>query len=104
MKQIFAELALANHRFEVAVRGRDDAHVHGNGFAAADALEGLLLEDAQQFDLRVRRQVADFVEEQSALVRLLEASDATLVRPGERAPFVAEQFAFQQDSRVRRRS
>ena len=96
MEEVFAELALTNHRFQIAVGGGDDAHIHGNHLRPADPLEGLLLEHAQEFHLRVGRQVADFVEEERALVRLLEAADAPLVSAGERAAFVAEQFAFQQ--------
>src|SRR5207249_12118263 len=72
------------------------AHIHRNRLRSADTLKGLLLEDAQEFHLRVGRQVADFIEEERALVRLLEAPDAPLVRASERAAFVAEQFAFEQ--------
>ena len=55
-----------------------------------------MLEHAQEFDLRVGRQVADLVEEERALVRLLEAADAPLVGARERAAFVAEQFTLQE--------
>ena len=79
MEEVLAKLPFANHCFQIAVRGRDNAHIHGNGLRPAYALEGLLLEHAQQFHLRVGRQVADFVKEESALVRLLEAADAPLV-------------------------
>ena len=41
-------------------------------------------------------QIADFVKEERALVGLLEAADAPLVRAGERAAFMAEEFAFEQ--------
>ena len=43
-----------------------------------------------------RRHVADFVEKNRAVVALLEFADALHGRAGERASFVAEQFAFQQ--------
>ena len=79
MEEVFAELPLANHRFQIAVGGGDDAHVHGNRLRAADALEGLLLEHAQELHLRAGRQVADLVQEERALVGLLEAADAPLV-------------------------
>ena len=77
------------------MRGGDDAHVHGKRLGAADALEGLLLEDAQELHLRAGREVADLVEEERAFVRLLEAADAPLLRAGERTAFVAEEFALQ---------
>jgi hypothetical protein len=95
MEEVFAELPLMNHRFQVAVGSGDDAHIHGNRFRPAYPLEGLLLEHAQELHLRVGRQVADLVEEERTLVRLLEPTDAPLVRARERAAFVAEQFAFQ---------
>ncbi len=55
-----------------------------------------MLEHAQEFHLRVGRQVANFVEKERALVRLLKAADAALVGASERAAFVAEQFTLQQ--------
>jgi len=51
--------------------------------------------------LNRRVNFADFIEKQGAALRLLETADAALVRAGERALFVAEQFAFQQRRRER---
>ena len=59
----------------------------------------LFLQHAHQLDLRARRHVADFIEKNGAVVGLLEAADAPGFRAGERAAFVAEQFAFQQGFR-----
>jgi hypothetical protein len=64
------------------------------GRRAADALELLLLQHAQQLHLRVERQLAHLVEEERAAVRQLEAADALLQRAGERALLVAEQLAL----------
>ena len=95
MEKVFAEFTPANHFFQIAVRRGEDAHVHENCLGPADTLKGLLLEHAQQFHLGARREVADLVEEECALVRLLKTTDAPLVGAGERAAFVAEQFAFE---------
>src|SRR6185503_8721375 len=57
--EVFAELAALDHRLEVAVRRADDPAVRADRRGAADALEGALLEDAEQRDLRARRDVAD---------------------------------------------
>ena len=46
--------------------------------------------------------LADFVQENGAAVGLLEPSDPAFVRAGERAAFVAEQFALEQLRRERR--
>src|SRR5258706_9234915 len=96
MEEVFAELPFPSHRFQIAVRGSDNARIHRNSFGPAYALESLLLEHAQEFHLGVGWQIADFVEKEGALVGLLETADAPLVRARERAAFVTEQFAFQQ--------
>ena len=53
------------------------------------------LQHAQNFRLRRRRHVADFIEKDRAAVALLEFADALRGRAGERASFVPEQFAFE---------
>ena len=66
---------------------------------AAEPLELLLLEHAQELGLERRRDVADLVEEERAAVRQLEAADLLRDRPGEGALLVAEQLALQQVER-----
>ena len=61
-----------------------------------DALEILLLQHAEQFGLQAQVDFADFIEHERAAVGRFEAPDALAVRAGERAAFVAEQFAFHQ--------
>ena len=78
------------------IGGGDDAHIHFLGRIAAQALELLLLQNAQQLGLELQRDVADFVEEQRALVRQFEAPNLARDGAGERASFVAEEFALQQ--------
>ena len=81
---------------EVAVRRGDDPHVDPDRLRAADALELLLLEHAQELRLQVERQVADLVQEERAAVGQLEAPDPPRDGAGERAPLVAEQLALEQ--------
>ena len=101
--QIVAEFSLGHEPLQIFVRGRDQAHIRAQSLIAADALEGALLADhAQQFYLRARVDLADFIEKNCAAVRLLEPSDAPLVRAGERAALVPEQFALEQLRRERR--
>lgn len=40
VEEVFAEGAVADHFFEVAVGGADEAEVHGDGGGAAEAFEG----------------------------------------------------------------
>ena len=58
--------------------------------ATADALDHPLLQEAQQFDLKRQRNVADLVEEQGALLCELDLADIGFDCARERAAFVAE--------------
>src|SRR5205823_5083760 len=66
---------------------RHQPHVHPDRLRAAEALELLLLQHAQQLGLQFSRDVADLVEEQRPLVGQLEAADLLADGPGERPPF-----------------
>ncbi len=94
--KVFTKLFFADGALQVAMRGGDDAHIHGDRFLAAEALQAFFLKHAHEFHLRAGRHVANLVEENRAAVRLLEAADAPQFRAGERAALVAEQFAFEQ--------
>ena len=94
--EVLAELAGLDHRRQVAVGGGDQPHVDLDRPRAAEPLELVLLQDAQDLGLRVGAHVADFVEEQRAAVGLLEAADALLVGAGERALLVTEQLGLEQ--------
>ncbi len=96
MQKVFAEQALAHALFQLLVRGRDHAHVDAHRDLPADAIELAFCEHAQQPRLQLRRHVADLVEKQRAAVGLLEAPAPQLIRAGERALLVAEQFRLQQ--------
>src|SRR5262249_39969986 len=83
--KIFPKGLLATSLHQVAFGGGDNAHVHSNRRASADAFEFALLQDSQQLDLRFRRQLADLVEEDCASVGQLEAAEALGNSPAERA-------------------
>ena len=70
--EVLAEGAARDAVGEVAVGGRDDAHVDPPVLVLADAPDLPLLQHAQQLDLHARRDLADLVEEQRAAVRRLE--------------------------------
>ena len=59
---------------------------------AAQALELLLLQDAEQFGLQCRRNIADLVQEERAFVGQLEASNLLRDGSSERAFLVAKKF------------
>ena len=89
---------------EVAIGRGDEPDVDADRLVAAEALEFLFLQHAQEFRLQLERNVADLVEEQRAAVGQLEAADLLRDRAGERALLVAEQLAFEQAGREWRRS
>jgi len=84
------------HLLEIAVGRCNDPHVDGDGLVSAHALELALLQEAQQLDLDGGRDLADFVEKERALVRLLEAAVTPSLRARERTALVSEELAFQQ--------
>ncbi len=62
--------------------------------SAADALDLVLLEDAEQLGLGFQGELADLVQEQGAPVGQLEAADAPGDGAGEGPFLVAEEFAL----------
>ena len=99
VEQVAPKRAGPLRRIEVLVAGGDDPDVHRDGGWAAEPLDALLLEDAQQFGLHVQRQLADLVEEDRGAVRHLEPADLLGERAGVRALLAAEELAL--DQRVR---
>src|SRR3569832_15859 len=95
-QQIAAVGFLCCHVFEVPVGGGDDAHIHLDRGFAAHRPHLAFLEDAQQFGLQARADVADLVQELGAAVSLLEQALAVAGGAGERALDMAEQLRVQQ--------
>src|SRR5204862_7593284 len=96
VKEIGSEAAALDRLFEIAIRGRDHPHIDRDGAVAASRLELLLLQHAEQLDLRVGRQLADFVEKDGPAIRELEPSDPSFDGTGERPFDMAEQLALDQ--------
>ena len=88
--EILAKRALGHHPGEVGMRGGDHADIDLDRVRVADALELALLQHAQQLGLQRRAHGPDFVEEERAFVRLLEAALAIGDGAGEGAAHVAE--------------
>ena len=88
--KVAAESALADEFAKILVRGGDDADIHALCAVAAEALEFLFLQNAQQFGLEVERKVADFIKKERAAVGQFKSADFLIDGPGERALFMAE--------------
>src|SRR5262245_59550428 len=96
IEQVFAQFA-ALHGFErVFVGGRQDAHVHGDLFRAAEPPHLAVFEHAQQLRLQHHRHLGDLVQKERARVGQLETALAFGYRAGEGAALVAEEFRFHQ--------
>ena len=96
IEKVFAKCALVHFLAQVNVGSGDDTDIHANGFRAAHALELALLQDAEKFGLQFERQLGDFVQKQSAVVRLLEAAHTLLDGSCEGASDVSEQLGFEE--------
>src|SRR5262249_10823441 len=95
-EQVPSELSLADRLFKWSVGGRHHPNVDLNAVVAAETLERVPFEDAQELGLRARRHLADLVQEDGPAVGRLELADHLLGRPGESPPLVAKQLAFEE--------
>ena len=78
------------------ISGGNAAEIDLDNLIAADARDLALLQHAQQIGLRLQADVADFVEKYRAAFGDFKFSLLAILRPGERAFFVTEEFAFEQ--------
>jgi hypothetical protein len=73
VEKVFAKSALGDKLLQILIRCRQQSEVRSDGRAGTEPLELALLKGAQQFCLRVHRQVSDFIKEESTVMRLLDA-------------------------------
>src|SRR6476661_1734614 len=64
--KIAAKGAVCDSRLQITIRRRDDADVGAQNFRAAHAFKLAFLQNAQQCDLRFRRQISYFIEKNRA--------------------------------------
>src|SRR5437773_955724 len=93
--EVFAKRALFERVAQIAVGGGDDAHVHLVRLGSPQALEFALLKNSQELHLGGPRHVADFVEEDGALVRQLKFPGLRGDGAGERPFFISEELALE---------
>jgi hypothetical protein len=99
--QVLAEPPIANHPFQIGVRGRDDSRVRRFRSLGTDGEVAALLQHAQELRLERRAHVADLVEEKRPLFREREATTTICHRAGERTPDMAEQLRLEKIVRDR---
>src|SRR5688572_2904637 len=101
IKQVRTKTPARHVRLKVAIGRGDDSHVDGLRRVRSHAPYLAFLQGAQQLHLQRRRQLADLIEKERALVRVLEEPGLVARRASERTLLVAEQLALQQRFRNR---
>src|SRR6266508_957958 len=83
----------------IAIRGRNQPHVHLDLAGAPDAAQRAVLQYPQKLDLKLRAHLGDLVQEESSAHRLLEVPDPPLIGSGKRAALVPEELTLDQGRR-----
>src|SRR5580658_3768004 len=81
---------------QIAIGGRQDTDVDGDGICPSDAFEFALLQHAQKRDLGLRRDIADLVQKDGPAVCPFKASQMPLNRSSRGAFLVSKQFGGDQ--------
>src|SRR5580692_7642197 len=81
------------------MRRRDKADVHMNGLVAAQPLELLFLQRAEQLRLQLQTNVTDFIQEHSAAIGKLQTAALLQQSAGECTFLMSEELAFDQPGR-----
>jgi hypothetical protein len=63
VEKVFAELVVADHALQIAVRCGNQAYIHMDGFRASQPFELVFLQSAQEFWLEIETDIANFVQE-----------------------------------------
>src|ERR1700757_5009231 len=92
--KISAKHAVGHHLGQIAVRCSHEADINPQSLRAAQSLELLFLQHAEQLWLQLGRDVAHLVKEKRSSMRQLEAPNLLTDGPSERSLFLPEQLAF----------
>ena len=102
IKQVFSKRAIRAHLIEIAMRSRDDAHVHIHRLRRAHGPHRAVLQHTQQLRLKREWHVADFIEKQAAAIGRLKQSLLRGRSARKRTLGITEQLTLQQLLRDRR--
>src|SRR5271155_5399564 len=83
------------------MRRRDDANIDLQVTRIAETADRVLLQNAKELDLQAQRELADFVEKESAAVRLFEEATPVASGVGKRTLLVPEKLRFEESLRDR---
>src|SRR5580765_2714073 len=78
IKQVTTEGSAGYRSIQITIRGGDNTNVNLDGLRSSDPLEFPFLQDSQKRNLRVRRQFADFVQENCSAVGQFKTAESAL--------------------------
>ena len=96
VEEVITKAPLSDRGTQVAMRGRNHAHIHVCSAHGAYPTHLALLQHAQQALLQSQTHVTDLIEQQSAVMRGFDQPRLVGERAGKRATYVAEELGFQQ--------
>jgi hypothetical protein len=96
LKEVRAELSYLHQVLQGSVRRGDNATINGPFLIFANGQESVFLEDAEQFGLEFRVQVAYFVKQQSPTLGTTEVPQPCVVGSTEGTFGMAKQLALRQ--------
>src|SRR5215213_8924036 len=94
--KIRTETSFSYRLREIAISGRDDAHVDRDIGAGSNTANSAFLQNAKYLGLGRKVQRIDFIEKQRAAGRFFKQAAAVLMRTGEGAALVTEEFSLNQ--------
>jgi hypothetical protein len=95
IEQIFAKQSAPHMIFDVAVRRRNRSYVGATGFVLSQPLEFFGFQEAKQFRLHRRRDIADLVEKERTAFGGFDSPRLIANGAGKRAAAMAEKFTGQ---------
>jgi hypothetical protein len=95
IEEVLAEEALTDAFGQIDIGGGDNPDIEAHAFVAAEALDLAFLENAQKASLKADGHIADFIEEDGAIVGGFEFAGARLEGAGERSFVIAKELGFE---------
>ena len=95
VEEVFTEASFLNRASQVEVGGGNDPRVGRTRLALTHRLERLLLENAEELHLKVKRRVSRLVQEQRSPRGEVEPSDPLADRASEGSAHMPEEFGLQ---------
>src|SRR5579875_559692 len=94
--QVFPESTVVYHGLQIAMCGSNDPNMDGLRCGCSNTLHFSMLYKPQQFYLRFKRQLANFIQKQGAPIGHLDSTWLAVAGPSKGSLGVTKQFGFNQ--------